>query len=359
MLSTDEEKVILNNSTKYLVFVVLFLLITLGTFFAIYQLISDRSLVLSFEIFSEVLFLKLIGVMFIYLILDGLRLYYVLKSVGVHIKYRYIFKLVFINIFISNVTPFATGGGFAQVYFLNKRGVSVGDASAASLIRTFLAVAFFILTVPVIVIMDSKVLNIFPSSYSIWNILFFVGLYTIIISGIYYLIMKPSLIEKIIHKALRFAKKKNIISQEKAEHAIGKIDEEIDKLSGNINGYLHGNKLYIALSIIFTVLFLFVLFYFSVLLIKDLNPEASGMKIFISQLIITALMYLAPTPGATGVAESAFTLMFIKFISKKNIITVIFSWRLFSIYIPMIIGMVIFYFYIFFEKSIQKGARVR
>lgn len=354
-----EEKVVLNNTTKYFAFVLLFLSITVGTFFTIYQLISDRTLVLSFEIFSKVLFIKLIGLMFIYLILDGLRLYYVLKSIGVQIKYRYVFKLVFINIFISNVTPFATGGGFAQVYFLNKRGVSVGDASAASLIRTFLAIAFFILTVPVIVIMDSKVSNIFPSSYSIWHILFFVGIYTIIILGIYNLIMKPKLIEKFIHKMLTFAKKKKIISRNKADRSIGKIDEEIDKLSGNIKNYFQGNKIYISLSIIFTVLFLFALFYFSVLLIKDLNPEASGIKIFISQLIITALMYLAPTPGATGVAEGAFTLMFIKFISKKNIISVIFSWRLFSIYIPMIIGMTIFYFYIFFEKRIQKGDRIK
>jgi len=354
MAKHTEENLVLNNNTKYFAFVLLFLFITVASFFVIYQLVSDRSLVLSLKIFSNLLFVKMIGLMLVYLMLDALRLYYVLKAIGVSVQYRYIFKLVFINIFISNVTPFATGGGFAQVYFLNKKGVSVGDASAASLIRTFLAIAFMMLTAPIIVMIDLKILNIYPNAFSIVQILLGLGFYSAIILGIYNLIMKPKFIEKLVHKVLMVLKNKKIIGEKKATHYIEKTDQEIEKLSKNIKNYLKGNKKYVFLSIAFTTLFLVSLFSFSVVLIKDLNPGASGLKIFFSQLIITALMYLAPTPGATGVAEGAFTLMFLRFVSKRNILSLIFSWRLFSIYIPMVIGMIIFYIYVFLKRKIQK-----
>jgi len=253
---------------------------------------------------------------------------------------------VFINIFVSNITPFATGGGFAQIYFLNKKGVSIGDASAASLIRTIIPIAFFILTVPLIIIFDLNFLNILPKKFPSLVIFFFIGLYLLIIYVGYQLIKNPKKIKDMGHKFLNFLRNKKVIKkEEKYTQYKRKIDEEIEKLSSNVKNYLDGKKRYVVLSLFFSVMFLCSLFYFSVILIKDLNRDVPTFKILLSQLIITFMMYFAPTPGATGVAEGGFTLMFSRYVSSKSIVSLTFAWRLFSIYVAMVIGMLLFYGY--------------
>lgn len=341
---------------KYILFTLMFISISVLSFIGIYELISDQSLFLSLNIFSQEAFIKVFILMIVYYLFDAFRLYYVLKALKVDIKLLFIFKIVFINIFISNITPFATGGGFAQIYFLNKKGVSIGDASAASLIRTVIPIIFFIVTVPLILIFDMNFSSIIPNRFPNILALLFIGVYLVIIYLGFQMIKNPIVIEKLIHKFLNFLKKKHVLKEEKYQRYKQKIDTEIDKLSSNIKNYLKGEKRYVILSLFFTVVFLISLFYFSVILIKDLNGDVSAVKILLSQLIVTFMMYFAPTPGATGVAEGGFTLMFSRYVSSKSIVSLIFAWRLFSIYVAMVIGMLLFYgHFLSKKKSKQRG----
>jgi len=342
---------------KYILFTLMFIGVSILSFIGIYELISDRSLFLSLKIFSKDAFIKILLLMVVYYLLDALRLYYVLKALHVEIKFIFIFKIVFINIFVSNITPFATGGGFAQIYFLNKRGVSVGDASAASLIRTVIPIAFFILTVPLIIIFDLNFLNLLPKKFPSLVMLFFIGLYLFIVYIGYQMIKNPKSIEAMAHRFLNFIKNKKIIKKEETyDRYKRKVDEEIEKLSNNVKNFLKGEKKYVGLSLFFSIMFLFALFYFSVILIKDLNGGVSTLKILVSQLLVTFMMYFAPTPGATGVAEGGFTLMFSRYVSSKSIVSLTFAWRLFSIYVAMVIGMVLFYYHLLKKsKSNQRS----
>src|SRR5699024_7352703 len=85
----------------------------------------------------------------IYFVTDGLRLHFTLRALGHNLPFRVLFRLVFINLFISNITPMATGGGFAQIWYLNRQGVPLGRATAATTIRTLLAVIYISTLTPV------------------------------------------------------------------------------------------------------------------------------------------------------------------------------------------------------------------
>ena len=54
-------------------------------------------------------------------------------------------------------------------------------------------------------------------------------------------------------------------------------------------------------------------------------------------------MYFAPTPGATGVAEGSYSLLFTRFVNSSDIVPLIFAWRFLTKYIGMIIGMILFF----------------
>ena len=88
----------------------------------------------------------------IYFLADGLRLHFVLRTLDAPVSFRQVMPLVFVNIFFSNITPMATGGGFAQIYYLQRTGVPVGLAAAATTIRTTLAMLAIFIAAPLFLI---------------------------------------------------------------------------------------------------------------------------------------------------------------------------------------------------------------
>jgi hypothetical protein len=343
------DKKVNSDLLKYLVFIIIFIGITVLTFVTIYNVFGDETILLNLNLFSSKTLFKLVAILILYFLLDSFRLFYILKTLDVNVSFRYIVKLALVNIFISNITPFATGGGFAQIYFLNRQGVSIGDATAASTIRTVLPIFFFTLFTPIVVIFDKRILSIFPKdNLIIIGVLILV--YSLGIVVFYNMIRKPKMIKIVVFKLIHLLAAKKLIKTSTTKKWIQKIFREIDTFSKNITRFFLGNKKNALISLVITILFLLSLFLFPVILIKSLNTEVSSLSIIASQIVITFAMYFAPTPGATGVAEGGFTLMFAEFIEKADVVSLLLAWRFFTIYIGMLIGMVIFYFEMFRDR---------
>ena len=275
-----------------------------------------------------------------------LRFYYALKAINVTIPMKYMIGLAFVNIFVSNITPSATGGGFAQIYLLNKKGVSIGAATAGSSIRTALPIMFFSICTPIILIFDQNIGRVFPNRNMGVYIFVMLAFDLLAIWFVTRLIRHP---EKIVHVMVgikgRFEKR---ITKEESKVLtfMDHLIKETSLFSQHFMMYIHGDKKYVFLSIFYTFAFLFSLFLFPYLLIQDLNPEVSLADILLTQIVITTVMYFAPTPGAAGIAEAAFVALFASYVSHSDIVSLTFAWRLFTIYIGVLIGLVVFYFQI-------------
>jgi uncharacterized protein (TIRG00374 family) len=257
--------------------------------------------------------------------------------------------------FLSNITPFATGGAFAQIYFLNKKEISIGGATAATTVKTALPIIFFFITTPIILITDKSLFKIIPSGNNLIYILSLVLMYILACYGFYRVLKNTNIIKKRLSKILNLLENKKIISNNKVERFRNSSFLEIDVFAINIKRFLKGKKKYILLSIILMMLYLFVLFIFPVILIKGLNSSISTSQIISLQILLTFITYFAPTPGATGVAEGGFTLMFSNFVDKSDIVSLTFSWRFFTMYLGMLIGLIIFYGEIVKNKLLAKG----
>ncbi|MBK5252263.1 MAG: flippase-like domain-containing protein [Peptostreptococcaceae bacterium] len=330
-----------NIKIKYLLLLVLFFTISYISLLGAYHFASDKSSFLSLGIFSKKLFIEVAFLLVVYYMTDALRFYFTLKAINVNVSIKYIINLAFINIFVSNITPSATGGGVAQIYFLSKKDVPIGAAIAGSSIRTALPLIFFAIFTPIILIFDKNVDRLFPGR----NILFFVGIMVMLDIAIILIILKlfknPDVVINILKRIkLYFEKRKK---SNRVHALLDKLIGEIKRFPNHIKMYITGNKIHVFLSVFFTLLYLFTLFLFPVLLIKDLNPSAPAVEIILSQIVITFVMYFAPTPGASGVAEATFILLFSNYVSQGDIVSLTFTWRLFTIYIGVVIGMILFY----------------
>ncbi|MFW5986145.1 MAG: lysylphosphatidylglycerol synthase transmembrane domain-containing protein [Halanaerobiales bacterium] len=332
---------------KYLVYIAFFLVITLFTLYYIYKFFGKPERFLIITGFSRELIILLIIMLILYHILDGLRLYYILKALNHSVQFRHIFKLVFINLFISNITPFATGGGFAQVYFLQQRGIPLGNATAATTLRTVLATIIITGSTPIILVTRSRLGRVFPGDSLIIYLIFFTFLYSAIF---YAAVFRNKYLKKFIYHSLHYLHQKGIISRKKYRKAIRYLFEHVDMFRNKLYYFFTGNPPYVVLTILFTLLFLLSEFSFSVILIRGMGYQVSAITIILMQVLVIFIMYFAPTPGASGVAEGGYSLLFSRFVEKKDIFPLIFSWRFFTKYIGITIGMIIFFIVIYREK---------
>lgn len=293
--------------------------------------------------FSKNILVSILLLVFLYFILDALRLYFVLKTLKADISFWNIYQLVFINIFISNITPLATGGGFAQVYFLQKKGVELGKSSAAVLIRTLLSATMLFLSVPLIVLTHQSMLNLLPGNYVFIYIGIFLALYLLIF---YLIIFRVRLIMKMAYKFFYFLKTKHLLTKKRFRKIIRYIFKHLELFSNDLVFFIQGKKIFVFLSFLFTTVFLLAEFSFSYLIIKGLGYQIAFSKILALQILVVFIMYFAPTPGAAGIAEGGYSLLFAGLIAKKDLFPLLFYWRFLSKYIGIFIGVFVFFYLI-------------
>jgi len=123
-------------------FSLLFLALSGLGLYAVYSQVSGATVVWDPGLLKPSFLLGVLALLLIYFAMDGLRLWFVLGALHYRVPLTAMARLVFINIFVSNVTPLATGGGVAQVWFLQRRGVPIGTAMTATTVRTVLAILF-------------------------------------------------------------------------------------------------------------------------------------------------------------------------------------------------------------------------
>lgn len=331
------------NLKNSLLYFGLFVLISAVSLYYINRLFTQGSNLDVIFSFPSSIIISLFILLFIYYILDALRLYFVLKTLNADISFWNVYKLVFINIFISNITPLATGGGFAQVYFLQKKGVPMGKSSAAVLIRTLLSATMLFLSVPLIVFRNQSMLNLLPGNYVFVYLAVFLVLYVLVF---YLIIFKVRLIMKCLYKFFYFLKSKHLLSKKKFRKIIRYIFEHLKLFSEDLAFFIQGKITFVLLSFIFTAVFLLAEFSYSYLILQGLGYDIAFSRILSLQIMVVFIMYFAPTPGAAGIAEGGYSLLFARFVAQKDLFPLLFYWRFFSKYIGIFIGVFVFFYLI-------------
>ncbi|MDZ7755837.1 lysylphosphatidylglycerol synthase transmembrane domain-containing protein [Rhodohalobacter sp.] len=338
-----------NPKWRILLFGILFIGLTVAGIYVVYSAFADQSFTFDRRLLSPSAIAATVILLLIYFASDGLRLYYTLRALGHDISLSVIARLVFINLFFSNITPMATGGGFAQIWYLHKNGVSAGHATAATTIRTVLAV-LFIFTLTPIGLFTLEPLNsssIFRDigSTLILLVIVYLSFFVTVIFRTRWLIY-PSL------SFLRLLFRFKTIKEETYRSWHYKIRREILRFSFAFREYFSGGTLWVVLSVVFTVIFLLSLFSFPAVLIYALGYDVNYLTIIGLLVVTTFVMYFSPTPGASGISEGVFGSFFKDILGSNHLILVIVAWRFLTIYLGMIIGIFIF------QKTLSEAANV-
>jgi len=322
----------------YLLMAGVFFVVSFLTIYLLHRYFLESQALLDSRLLSPMVIASLILLLVLYYLTDGARLYLVVRAMNHHVPFRFIMKLVFVNIFFSNATPMATGGGFVQIYFLSRNGFSIGEATAATSIRTMIAALSMLTLGPVFFFLKPNLFDPFRNGKIFLCFAAIAGLYLIVI---FIVLFRVRLLRVLLYLTMRFFHRKGFLSRRRFRTVFLRFSGELRCFSDGFSHFIKGPLLYVLGAFLSTCLFLVTLFSFSVVLIKGLQYDVPVVTILAIQVVVTFFMYFTPTPGAVGFAESGYMLLFSQLISKHDITLLTISWRFLTIYIGVLIGILI------------------
>lgn len=318
-----------------MLFAALFIALTAGGIAIVHDELAGHSLSFDRRLVSWPVLASAAVLLAVYYATDALRLGFTLKALGHPVALPTLLRLVFVNQLFSNITPLATGGGFAQVWFLRRHGVPIGTATAATTVRTLLAVAFLFSAAPLLLIFLDAAEHVALGGLFALYLVVFVALY---LGFFAMLLFHTRRLIAPLHAVLRLLYGRRVIGERRYRRWRFKLLREVVRFARGFGGYLRGRPSDLLLSVIFSALFLVSLFSFPALLLYALGYDSNWLASTGLAALTTFIMYFSPTPGASGVAEGLFARLFSHIVAANQLVLFTLAWRFLTVHLGMLLG---------------------
>jgi hypothetical protein len=260
------------------------------------------------------------------------------------------------------LTPSQTGGGFGQIYILSRGGMNLGTALTVSLI-SFMGSMVVLLFIGIHSLLISKVDHL---------VVFFQGallVFFLVFAAVIFAVCWPGslhfVISRIYHRVGRIGGK---------NHSRGKTGSASNKRFGRFLAYLHSlsqklidlcymhrvnmrrffclNSSSFIWVCLLSLIFMLSRSIMAFLCLRFLGIQAAALgDVLETQLSLIFLIYFAPTPGSSGLAEGASILMMHGAMPAGIVPYYNLLWRCSTLYLPAIAGLV------FLSRAILQDAR--
>ena len=237
--------------------------------------------------------------------------------------------------YYDSITPLGGGGQPFEIYYLRKKGLPIGIASGVPLVSYALnKIAYVFVSLIALMIYGFGEVSIFI------KVLCLVGLTInlVIPTAIVMFALMPRFSSAIARLISKIGKKLHLVKNQQ---------EFYEKMTGNFTEYaecikyfLHKSKISIIVGFICSIAYFVAIYslpYFTIRMsgVHDVNWG----RIFTYCVICYASITLLPTPGGSGGAELSFRSIFESYLSGGILFWSMLSWRIFSYYIYIFLGL--------------------
>jgi len=266
----------------------------------------------------------------------GLRTRTLCKALGYRIGVLKVTEIVVSSTFVAGITPSSAGGEFLRIHSLNRNEIPLGRATAIVVGERLLDAVFIFSCLPFAFYILGDILSDykFDAVFLTANFLVFL-LLVIFIYGVW----KPEKVKHITHRltgrlALFFGKKTDSANS----HLMEQIDREIDHFHDSVKVFFSEGKKGLLWGILYTFIFWIVDFSLLILLLMGLSQTPSIATAFAAQVILTVIMIIPATPGASGVAELGAASIFSIFVDSSVLGITVLSWRALTYHMNLLAG---------------------
>jgi uncharacterized protein (TIRG00374 family) len=271
------------------------------------------------------------------------RMYSIGRGMGIEIRLSYYLQLYLATCFISHVTPFNSGGTPLQVYLLHKKGVTLGRATALTVVDLGLNTAMFLILIPVALLTNIR----FIKNWRLFRLnSLLIGLLIILIFGItIVLLLRNTGIWRKIKQWPWILKTRNYFGKRWRQH----LQYEWVRFKEGWLLLLHKNPLSIFWAVIVTILYWFFYLILAPLIFWAIGKSTSFVDLIGWQLLFNFAQIFIPTPGGSGGSELVLVYLFKNLIGAARVGTFVLLWKIYTFFSTLVMGG--FFFWKLTKKS--------
>lgn len=276
-------------------------------------------------------------------VLTARKTKFLLRSLGYQIRTRHALENVLTGILLASLTPSSVGGEPVRILLLRKNSkVPVGKATAVIFMERFLDAFFiFLCLIPSMFVLRSFLAS--EEGKGIWGIdtLLMIGIAVlfVLLAVLIYAIIRPEFAKKLCRKILIFAEKKAPAKYKpKINKWIVVSENEIDLFQSSFKRFVSVGKLNLIVAVVYTVLYWAVHFSVLWLILLGLNVHPDLQLMFATQIVLSIIMVIPATPGASGITEIAAYTLYSLFIPSSLVGVTVIAWRAITYYVNIAAG---------------------
>ncbi|HDO19167.1 MAG TPA: flippase-like domain-containing protein, partial [Thermoplasmatales archaeon] len=247
-------------------------------------------------------------------------------------------SVVITNLFLAAVTPSMAGGEPVRIHMLSKKGLGTGRSTAVVISERIFDAIFIIVLLPFAVMVIAFQGGIVSNNVIRYGLLTGLILFGLGIVVFVYSLVKPDKIKRFI---LTLNKKFSSISK-------GKIDTEnlIKKIEGFLREFQVGSKFIfsmknsrgVAATFVLTAIYWLSEFLVASFVLLGLGQNPIWIKSIAAQILLLVIIMIPLTPGSSGLAEGAGSIIYNSLIGSSILGIFIALWRFITFHVNIIVG---------------------
>lgn len=300
----------MNFIKKYKKSILEILLLILLVALTFYALLKDQELDKIIEILktADPVYLT-VGVMLVLIFVcsESVIIHYMMTSLGKKTRLFQCIRYSFIGFFYSCITPSASGGQPAQIYYMSKDRLDVSVSTLVLMIVTITYKAVLVLVgILVLVFMGPSVE--FYMGASRWLLYLGMGLNVIAVSSMMVLVFKPVWTKRILYYGLRLLEHLRFLKSNRSRTR--RLLLSMNKYR-EASVYFKTHKMVVFNVLVLTIFQRFCLFFVTWMVYKAFGLSGADMwRVVILQALISVSVDMLPLPGGVGVSEGLFMTIF-------------------------------------------------
>lgn len=238
------------------------------------------------------------------------------------------------NMFVGAITPFQTGGGPAQFYVLWRKGVSLTDSLLISVVNLAATKIFFLLSSIAVLFWIPP--GFLGAGFTPVIQVAFIGIGSVA-ALMLLLLFFPSAGHYIIRQILMLLPLSGKM-RDRRNRLIIRLEKEIKQFESGFRNIVKRAKWKLLVTVIATIILFSGKYVMGYVVARGMGQSVPFTLFFGLQIVQLLLIYFAPTPGASGVAELSAVWLMSKLMPVEILLVYAVIWRLSTTIIGAFLG---------------------
>lgn len=266
----------------------------------------------------------------------GMRTKSMCKALGYELNSLRSVEIVISSTLAAAVTPSSAGGEPLRIHLLHQNRIPIGRATAVVISERLLDAILLLTAVPFALYIFRDIL----SDYQFDAVFVLADAFVISVILLFlYGMWRPEHTRVVIHTVVyRIAGLLGKRTDTALSHVLERLDSELEQFHDSVWLFLTEGRRGLLYGVVCTLLFWTVEYTMLPVILIGLNQNPSLIIAFAAQVLLSILMVLPATPGASGVAEFGATPLFSVFVTSSLLGITVVAWRALTFYMNVLVG---------------------